>query len=195
MVCAPMRSTLLAALLFSLAAPLATGCAADAQSQEAESDESDVVSVSDAQIKRELSAAIAGLETGGGDGDPDPYKLVDFKARKSATILDDTLVLKRILPKMKDVYRSDDPIPGLESGGTMTELWADLTAAPNASDYDGDPEGLAAAKAQAAKWASAKSVIEGRLTNLRYLHVGYRGYEGGSLETGAVALTIVGQTP
>lgn len=186
------------AAFLALCAPLTAGCAVDTEAPVAESDEAAVVTATDAQMKKEIQDAIAGLETelGGGEADPEPYQLVDAKPRRGEKF-DDAFVLKRLMPKMQglDHDRKDsNMVPGLDAGDDMNAEWDRLTAEPDADDYQGDAEGLAAAKAGAAKWRAVKAVMTKHLTNIRSMNVGYRLRPGGSLETGAVALMIAGQT-
>lgn len=187
----PSRCCAAAFFVFALLAPLAVGCADDSAAP-AESDEADVVTASDTALKKEIGDAIAGLETGGGEGDPDPYKVADVKLRRGETMTDDVL-LKRLLPKLTGVARNDDPIPGLDPT-PIAKAWADYTAAPRPEDYE-TAEELNAAKAAVEKWKNVKKIFDTKLTNVKYFDMGYRSSPQGSLETGAVAHVFVGQSP
>jgi hypothetical protein len=185
-------TTLFAFFALSLSPLAVVGCADDSSEPAPESDEADVVTATDTALKKEIGDAIAGLETGGGEGDADPFKVADVKLRRGETMTDDVL-LKRLLPKLMGVSRDDDPIPGLDAT-PIAKAWADYTATPKAEDYE-TAEELAAAKAAAEKWKNVKKIFDTKLTNVKYFDMGYRSSPQGSLETGAVAHVFVGQTP
>ncbi len=174
-------------------APLAVGCsgATSSDANAAAGDEADVVTQTDAALKKELADAIVGLETGGGEGDADPYKLTDLKLAKNEEMTNDVL-LKKLLPKLTGVARTDDPIPGLDET-PIAKAWEDYLAEPKPADFD-DPADLAKAKEGAAKWRKVKQIVDAKLHNVKYFDMGYRGSANGSLETGAVAHVIVGQS-
>jgi hypothetical protein len=65
--------------------------------------------------------------------------------------------------------------------------------APVRADFETDAE-FAAAQATVEKWKALRALVDANLTGVKGYHFGSRS-PGGSLETGAVALTIVGQTP
>jgi hypothetical protein len=182
-------SVVLSLLLLSIL-PVAAGCV-DEPDRSPDVEEADVLSSSDAAIEKEIGGAIVGLETSGGEGEPDPYKVTHLRLRTTEKMTDEVL-LRRLLPKLRGVARDDDPIAGLDET-PITSAWAELTAEPNAS-YVQDASVLAKARATAKKWREVKDVVDRTLTNVRYVDMGYRGSPGGSLETGAVAHVIVGQT-
>jgi hypothetical protein len=181
--------TLVALLVLALAVPAATGCAADASPAEA-SEAQEVVAGTDAALKREIAAAIVGLETGGGEGDPDPYKLVDLKLSRGESMTDDVL-LARLLPKMMPTDDAE-AIPGLDPE-PVASAWVGVTAEPTPDDFE-DVKELEAAKQTALKWRKVKQIFDAKLTNVKYFDMGYRAFPNGSLETGAVAHVFVGQS-
>jgi hypothetical protein len=46
-----------------------------------------------------------------------------------------------------------------------------------------------------ARWRAVKALVDQRLKNVKYFNVGYRRTTRDSLENGAVALTMVGESP
>lgn len=155
--------------------------------------EDDVITSTDASFKKELAAAIEGLETGGSEGDPDAYEIADFKLRKGETMTE-AVLLARLHPKLDGLNHDDasDMIAGLDES-PIDEAWKDLTADPSADDFD-DDESFELEKAQVAKWRNVKKLFDTKLTHVKYFDMGYRSSPTGSLETGAVAHVIVGQT-
>lgn len=184
----------LSLLLVALAAsPLfVTGCAADTDAPAAAGDEDDVVTASDKQIEKEISDAVTGLETGGSEGDPDPYKVVSVKLARGETTTD-AILLSKILPKLKGLSREDDTFPGMQDGDAIAKYWADVTAAPSRADFDTD-EDFAKGQKDAAQWKKVQSVVTARLHDVRSVTLGYSDEKGGSIETGLVAQVIVGIT-
>lgn len=173
-----LAKSLLVASFFVLGAPI-MGCAADSSAPVEAGEEADVVSSSDAKLKKELGELIAGLETGGGEGDPDPYKVIDYRP-KSGEKLDDATLYKRLLPKMLPGRTGEgEAFPGMQERPIADE-WKDLTA-------DEDP-------ARAKKWKEVKKFFDANLKGSRALVLGWASSEGGSIETGEVAQVIVGVT-
>jgi hypothetical protein len=76
----------------------------------------------------------------------------------------------------------------------LRDAWRGLTATPSRDEFEDDAE-FEAGKAAALKWRQVKALVESTLTGVQYYHFGYRNYEGGSLETGAVVLALVGRAP
>jgi len=188
-----MKTTRTALLLLSLvlAAPFATGCAADATTDVEQGDE-DLVKSGDAAILRAINDAVSGLETGGGEGDADPYRVTDVKLAKSEAMTDKVL-LDKLLPKLPGFEGVDgDVIPGLDPT-PIAKAWAMNTEDPNPKDYD-DASELAKARADAKQWLRVKAVFDKYLTDVKYFDMGYRASPKGSLETGAVAHVFVGRT-
>lgn len=153
--------------------------------------EAEVVSQTDAALKSDIASAIAGLETSGSEGDPDPYKVIDLELAGGEQMTNDVL-LSKLLPKLTGVARNDDPIPGLDET-PIAKAWESYTADPNPAEYN-DPAELAKAKDEAAKWKKVKELFDGKLHNVKYFDMGYRSSAHGTLETGAVAHVIVGQS-
>jgi hypothetical protein len=146
----------------------------------------------DAQLMQDVAAAIAGLETGGGEGDPFPYAVVELDLAAGEELTNQVL-LKRLLPKFEGMeHEGVDMIAGLEEYNAAAN-WASLTATPIRSDYDSDADYLSALDASQ-KWTRVKAIFDQKLTGVRSLVMGYRSFEGGSLETGPVAHVIVGRT-
>src|SRR4051812_39428381 len=153
-----MKTTRTALLLLSLvlAAPFATGCAADS-SAPVESADDDLVKSGDAAIIRAISDAISGLETGGGEGDADPYRVIDVKLAKSDAMTD-KLLLDKLLPKLPGFEGVDgDVIPGLDET-PIAKAWALNTEDPDPKQYD-DAKELAKARAEAAQWRRVQAVF------------------------------------
>ena len=76
----------------------------------------------------------------------------------------------------------------------LAQTFADYTAEP--TDTDGlDADTIAQEKAQAAQWRKVQALLTEALTDLSYADIGYRAYERGSLETGAVAHVFYGRLP
>src|SRR5262245_53466718 len=106
-----MLKTLLASVVLSLAAPLVVGCAAPPEAVDGASEQALSVP-GDVALRRELERAVRGLTTGGGEGDPDPFKvaLVELAPSEAMT---DAVLLEKLLPKM--IPADETMIPGLES--------------------------------------------------------------------------------
>lgn len=146
----------------------------------------------DAAITSALQAAIDGLETGGGEGDPDPYKLATADLPATEKLTGDALVQK-LLPNLEGFEGTDDVIPGHDRSN-LRDFWRDATRTPVREDFEDDGS-FEAAKVAQGKWRKVKAIVESTLVNVQYYHLGYRSYPEGSLETGPVALTLVGRTP
>ncbi|MFO0678774.1 MAG: hypothetical protein U0169_19735 [Polyangiaceae bacterium] len=147
----------------------------------------------DAAVIAELAKSLDGLATGGGEGDPDPYKVlaVDLAAGEK---LEGKTLLTRLLPKLEGFDgMADDLVPGFDTDD-IAEFWSDATATPARADFDTD-EDFDAAKLDAKKWKNVKAVVDAKLTNVQAFHLGYRSSPTSSLETGPVAVTLVGQLP
>jgi hypothetical protein len=149
--------------------------------------------LSDAEIEAQLGAAIAGLTTGGSEGDPDPYELYVFDL-DPGTELTCGFLAPNLIPRMPEFliepgdsdYIQDCDVEDLE------QFWADVTAEPNADELY--PEDLPAAQAAAKQWGEVRAFMEQHLQGRGYFLVGYRYGADGSLETGAVSHTIFGRS-
>jgi len=146
----------------------------------------------DAAITSALRAAIGGLETGGGEGDPDPYKLATAELAPGEKLTGDAL-LQKLLPSLEGFEGTDDVIPGHDRSN-LRDFWRGATRTPVREDFEDDAS-FEAGKVAAGKWRKVKAIVESTLVNVQYYHLGYRSYPEGSLETGPVALTLVGRTP
>lgn len=175
------------------AAGLLPGCAGeDDAPPPAVADESDVVSASDAAIVKELEAALGGLETGGGEGDPDPYRVYTLKLPAGKALTPEMLV-EKLIPKIPGLAGDHaDYTAGYET--STVDGFFEGAEEPNPADYRGDASGLAQAKADQKKWSAVRDVVNKRLKNVIALQLGYRGSPQGSLETGAVSITLAGLT-
>jgi len=173
--------SLLVASLLMISVPFGVGCAAPTESSEApaDSDESEVKASNDAKLEKELGALIDGLETGGGEGDADPYKVLGYRP-KSGEKFDDALLLKRLLPEMIPASLDEEECFANFQERPAADEWADLTS-------DEDP-------ALAAKWKAVKKFFDKNMKNVRTVTLGWAMQPDGSIETGAVAQVIVGQT-
>jgi len=176
--------SILTASVLALAVPFAAGCsgAPDAESAvEANADQSDEAElrVSDTSLLNQLEHLVQGLETGGGEGDADPYKVMSYMPKRGESY-NDTLILKRLLSQMIPMEDSGDDklYPGMQERPAADE-WADLI-----SD---EPQ-------TAAKWRAVKSFYQKNLKGVRTMTLGWSFRKGGSIETGAVAHVIVGQS-
>jgi hypothetical protein len=179
------------ALIALLALAVAAGCGASSEPANVAADQALSIP-SDAALKDEIDLALRGLSTGGGEGDPDPYKLliVDLPADHPMT---DAVLLGTVLPKMiPPPGPTEGMIPGLDSE-PIDRAWAGVTADPNPNDYD-TPEELAAAREEATKWRGMKQIFDGKLTGVKCFDMGYRSSPEGTLETGAVAHVFVGRS-
>ena len=181
------------ALAASLALFATTGCAASDSTEEDGAAEQDVVSTPDAQVLAELRAASQGLFISGSEGDDDPVKVYSLRLRKGESVTPEILV-ERAHKRLRGLASEED------NGGEYVRGFDESTVegwfqddAPVREDYETDAE-FAVAQANVAKWAKLKTLVESKLTNLKGYHFGWRYGKDGSLETGAVALTIVGQT-
>lgn len=186
------RSTL--ALLATLALLLPTACAADDGGTPATpeaADEQDIVSSPDALLLADLRSASKGLFIPGSEGDDDPVKVYSLRLRAGESPTPEILV-----------ERAHKKLQGLaEDGGSdYTRSYDESDAsgwyqdeAPVRADFETDAE-FAAAQATVEKWKALRALVDANLTGVKGYHFGWRS-PGGSLETGAVALTIVGQTP
>lgn len=189
-----MKKTLsrsLVALLLA-AAPLAAGCSSAEPDTQSPGDEQEVVASPDVAVVRALENALVGLETGGGEGDPDAYEVLAVKLARGEAF-DDAMLLGKLLPKMIAPEDGSDYIPGLDEHDA-TEAWSEVTAEPDPADFDGDDEALEHARAQAAGWTKVKAIFDNRLTGVRRVDLGYRSSPDSSLETGEVAHVFVGRT-
>jgi hypothetical protein len=180
-----------------LAAALISACAAETAPSPPDATESaDVVSSADRAIENEIADAINGLFTDGSEGDPDDYEIVTIKLRAGQT-LTDAVILARIFPKLDGLEDFGDLTrePGMVEK-PIAEAWKNVTAAPDAADYEDMATELAEARATVAKWKKVKTVFDRRLTNVRYFDMGFRtSYSGDSIENGTVAHVFLGQTP
>lgn len=145
-------------------------------------------SLSDTAIKEQISTAIVGLQSGGGEGEPTPYKMVEVDADTS-TVMTDELLLKQLLPQLEGTS-PEQGIPGIEEGGFSFE---NLTKAPVRSEYESDGEYAQAVK-EAKQWKAVKAIFTQNLVQVKFVDMGYRYSENSSLETGAVAHVILGRT-
>ena len=144
--------------------------------------------------------ALIGIESGGGEGDPVPYRalLVDWKAGDPWNA--DTLS-KRIGPHIRELgeLREGDPKYGYQGGGRIAEFWHDRTTVDEADlrAQDKSPEDIKKAKQVAAKWAKLKVLCDAKLTDVREIVIGVRSMANtpSSIENGAVAPTLVGKLP
>jgi hypothetical protein len=172
---------------------LLPGCAGEAEAPPpAVGDESEVVSASDAAVVKELEAALGGLETGGGEGDPDPYRVYTLKLPAGKALTPDILVQK-LIPKIPGLAGDHaGSTAGYES--STVDVFFEGAEEPNPSEYRGYPSDFAQAKADQKKWNAVRDVVDKRLKNVLALQLGYRGSPQGSIETGAVSLTLAGQT-
>ncbi len=175
--------------LVALAAPVSLGCANAVDSEVVAGETQDLTSA-DRELEQELEAALAGLETGGGEGDPDPYRVFGVALGSDEEMTDEVL-LERLLPKLFSDAPVGDMIPGLEEQ-SAAKAWARNVADPDPADWEGDDEGLELAKEAAAKWRAVKAIFDAKLMNVKYFDMGYRSAPGGSLETGEVAHVFVG---
>ncbi len=176
--------------LVAVSAPTLAGCANnDAPAVEGATDP--LTTASDDDLKRELRDAIEGLETDGGEGEPDAYELTDVELARSEALTDDVL-LQRLLPKLFGSGQADG-VPGLDPR-PISDAWARYTAEPSRADYEGAPDELEAAKQAAAKWRAVQELFDANLTEVRYVDLGYRASPTGSLETGPVAHVFVGRS-
>ena len=147
----------------------------------------------DAAVVSDLAKSLDGLATGGGEGDPDPYKVITVDLAAGERLEGKTL-LTRLLPKLEGFEGMDDDlIPGFDADD-IQEFWKDTTSAPKRADFDTD-EDFDAAKIDAAKWTKVKAIVDAKLTNVQAFHMGFRHSPDSSLETGPVAVTLVGQLP
>lgn len=170
--------------------PCFVGCANDdASSPDVAAGEQQFSTSADQSLREKIAAAIVNLETGGGEGDPDPYKLAEIELAPGEEMTNE-LLLVRLLPKMIEPF--DDYVPGLEEY-PVEQMWASYTAEPNPADYD-DPEELDTDRQKAASWREVQRLFESELMNVKYFDMGYSSSPGWSLETGEVAHVFVGQS-
>lgn len=154
-----------------------SACAAPVDSSPAAADEAEIKTSSDVKLEKQLEGLLDGLETGGGEGDADPYKVLGYRP-KSGEAFDDDLLLTRLLPKM--IPASEEAYANFQERPAADE-WKDLI-----DDAD---------DAQTAdKWKVVKKFFDKNLTNVRTVTLGWAMEPKGSIETGAVAQVIVGQT-
>ena len=184
-------------LSFALAASLAlfatTGCATSDGAAEDGVAEQDIVSTPDAQVLAELRTASKGLFVSGSEGEDDPVKVYSLRLRKGETPTPEILV-ERAHRRLRGLASEEDGNGEYVRGFEKSDVdgWFEQDP-PVRENYATDAE-FANAQATVAKWAEFKSVVESKLTNLKGYHFGWRYGADGSLETGAVALTVVGQT-
>jgi hypothetical protein len=172
------------------AAVFSVGCAAD--SSEPASNEEEVRTSSNAALRRDLIKALDGLETldGSNEGGPTPYKVVDLALAQGET-LDAALVAAKVLPKMEGF---DAPRDGFEAGADESDIadfWKEATSVLPVEEL-GSPDDLPAEQARAEKWKGVKKLVDERLKDTKYFHVGHRRGTSGSLESGTVALAVAG---
>lgn len=193
------------AAVLGLLAVTTSGCASDASAQEplqtTESAVSEDALRSEARIVADFKRAVVGLESNGGEGDPDPFKVILVQPQQGDTMSFPSLA-KRIgpaIPELPNDYCEDEaPVPcvpnyGFQSGTTMSQYWAEKTAAPNPADYVGDAAGLRAERAKVQKYLKLKTLVAQNLRTPINLTIGVQAY--GSIENGAVAQVLVGKLP
>lgn len=181
------------ALAASLALFTTTGCAPRDTTEADGAAEQDVVSTPDAQVLAELRAASKGLFIPGSEGDDDPVKVYSLRLRKGESVTPEIL-LERAHQHLRGLGGDDD------NGGDYVRGWDEGDVEgwfqqdpPVREDYETDAE-FAEAQEAVTQWADFKALVESKLTNLKGYHFGWRYGADGSLETGPVALTVVGQT-
>jgi hypothetical protein len=153
----------------------------------------DAISDADAASLRELQAGIAGLMSGGGEADPVPYALATVSDPGGAGAPSGEWLAARFVPRMG--IHAGDMTPGFSGEETdLASFWSSATEAPNRADFDSDEE-FAQAEEAARKWAALKTLVEAKLTDVKSIDLGNAFEEGGSIETGQVANTLVGRLP
>jgi len=170
------------------------GCAATVEpesSSEVASEEA--LTSGDKAIVAEFKKAVQGIESGGGEGDPQQWEVITVSLRKGDTMKFEALT-NRVAPKIPNLSdpsrdESETPIYGFDLGYPMHEYWEKELA------IDPEAEDMPAERARATKMKALKALCESRLTNMVNLTMG-RTYEGGdSIETGEVAHTLIGKLP
>lgn len=183
------------ALVLSLGVTALPACAVEATEGTATMTEDELATSTNKRIRAELEAAVTGLESGGGEGDPTPYQVVDFQLGRGESTTDKVL-LDKLLPKLGG-FEGRDPnesFPGMQGADdNMAQFWSEQTATPQRGDFSTDAE-FARAKEQAQKWKKVRAVFEKNLVKVRSVTLGYAMHEGGSIETGVVAQVVVGVT-
>ncbi len=189
------RSTIIAMIL-SASTLFAVGCAAPVgtEQESAEVQSEEALTSGDKAIVNEFKKAVVGLESGGGEGDPQPFEVITVSLRKGDTMNFQTLAVRvgKKIPNLTNPDRdSEEDGYGFQTGYPMSKYWEnELTV-----QTDLEPEQMPAERARAAKMKSLKALCDAKLTNMVNLTLG-RTYEGGdSIETGEVAHVLIGKLP
>ena len=154
------------------------GCAVEAGPENAGETADDEANLTSAQSKviKDLRSAVQGLTTGGGEGDADPFKVTTV-ALKAGEKLNAKFLTTRVLPKLKDVYQSDNTDPDYKPAyrkGTEAEIF-DVFSEESSST----------------KIKNLEKLVRKNLKNVQGGEIGYAFMD--SMDTGAVARCIIGQ--
>lgn len=191
-----MKTAQILALVLAASSLSLGGCAAPTEpesSSEVESEEA--LTSGDKAIVDDFKKAVQGLESGGGEGDPQQLQVITVKPR-SGEGMDFATLTKRIAPKipnLADVMADEEEGKGASygfiTGRPMKEYWqGKLEVDPDADDARAESE-------RVEKWRKVNALSDKHFTKVVNFTMGVTYGDVGQIETGEVAHVLIGKLP